>query len=377
MTEQKKEFSTILSTANNTYLPLIQRQLEGNDIVFNDYAKKCVLNAISSINQMLSTAGVNWNDASLDQSNLTQVLLNVASLELNATAVPRECYFQIRNVKKKVDGKDVWKKQIEFNIEGFGNDALLARFGRDVEKVYPCWLVREDDDFKYPQYKGVEYVAPEWTPKGTGKVVRVVYPILHKDKTLHYYIGERADVANNLLAHINNNLMNETFGICADRFKATAEQSKEIAKKKAEIKAKAKELGLKAISDPELSQYISPAWKEDFSSESMIIRKMQNNVVKKIPKDFGNALSQESYYVGTDEGYKDAKRNIVESNATVEVLDMKALEGGDFVQNEPLTDKTPVSGTSEPTVNKNPSAGNFEPDASVVDPANRTKPNFD
>ncbi|MCO7124734.1 hypothetical protein NIE88_02950 [Sporolactobacillus shoreicorticis] len=39
----------------------------------------------------------------------------------------------------------------------------------------------------------------------------------------------------------------------------------------------------------------SPVWKDPQSQECMIIRKMRNNVVKKIPKDFGNAVIQMSY----------------------------------------------------------------------------------
>lgn len=38
---------------------------------------------------------------------------------------------------------------------------------------------------------------------------------------------------------------------------------------------------------------ISPAWKEPQSRESMIIRKMRNRIVKKIPKDFSNAYIQQ------------------------------------------------------------------------------------
>ena len=39
-----------------------------------------------------------------------------------------------------------------------------------------------------------------------------------------------------------------------------------------------------------LEPYISPAYKEPHSRESMIIRKMRNNVVKKYPKNFENAF---------------------------------------------------------------------------------------
>ena len=48
------------------------------------------------------------------------------------------------------------KRKVEFGIEGDGFDALVARFGRGVKKIHPIWLVREDDDFKYPRYVGLD-----------------------------------------------------------------------------------------------------------------------------------------------------------------------------------------------------------------------------
>ena len=308
MSEQKQEtkFNTVLSSVNESYFPMIQRQLEGNNIQFSEYAKNCVVNAISAINNVLDTNGVSWNDKQLDKSCVTQILLSVAALQLNATANPRECYFQLRNVSVKgSDGKTEWKKKIEMGIEGDGFDSLVSRFGRDVKKVYPHWLVREDDEFKYPRYAGLELTPPEWQPKGTGKVVRVVYPILSTDNTVDYYIAERADVKRNLIAHISNNLMNETFGVCADRYKATEEQKIQIAEKKREVLNKAKELDLDALLDSaEFDKFISPAWKEEQSRESMIIRKMRNNITKKIPKNFSSSFEAEIYNENSDETYK-------------------------------------------------------------------------
>ena len=321
MSEQKKEFKTQLAKVNDAYLPMVVSQLENNNITFSEYAKSCVSNAISAINNVLDTNGVSWGDASLDTNGITQILLSIASLQLNATANPRECYFQIRNVSVKgADGKAIWKKKIEMGIEGDGYDALVSRFGRDVAKVYPHWLVREDDDFKYPRYVGLELTPPEWTPTGTGKIVRVVYPIQSKDGCVDYYISERADVKRNLIAHISNNMMNETFGVCADRYKATDEQKQQIAEKKRELLNKAKELDLDALLDSaDFDKFISPAWKEEQSRESMIIRKMRNNIVKKIPKNFASSFEAEIYNENTDETYK-------AYNAEYEVVEDEPLE---------------------------------------------------
>lgn len=322
VTEQKKPFETGLTKISNTFFPMIESQLTGNGIKMDDYAKQCVMSAISSINAVLDTKGIAWNDPSLDKSNVAQNLLTVASLKLNAAASPREVYFQTRNVKKKVNGKDVWIKQVEMGIEGDGNDAILSNFGRGVKEVHQYWLVRADDKFVYPYYKGIEMQPPEWQPTGKGEVVRIVYPISKASGQIEYHIAEREDVARNLIAHINNNLMNETFGIAKSRFDATPDQKKKIDAKKREILKKVQDLGMKALDDETVQEYISPAWKDPQSRESMIIRKMRNNVVKKIPKDFGNAFVEMTYDEAEDDSYSRVRREVNE-HANQELIDVE------------------------------------------------------
>lgn len=319
--------ATALTKVNDAYFPMIEKQLSGKGLIMDQYSRQCVMAAISAINVVLDSKAISWNDEQLDKSSITQILLSVASLKLNPSASPREVYFQLRNtsVKSKVNGEEVttWKKQIEMGIEGDGNDSILSRFGRGVEKVYPYWLVRDQDKFEYPKFKGVEYDPPEWEQTGKGDALRIVYPVLHTDKTLHYYIAERADVAKNLIAHINNQMMNETFGICKDRYKATPDERKKITAKKTEILKKSSELGLASLDDPDIQQWISPAWTEYHSREAMIIRKMRNNAIKKIPKDFGNAFVEMTYSEVSDESIIEIKREIAE-NANTEPLDIVA-----------------------------------------------------
>ena len=332
-------YKTGLAKVNDLYLPMVTEQLESNKIALSEYGKSCVMNAIGAINTILDSAGVAWNDAQLDQSNVTQNLITVASLQLNPAANPRECYFQLRNVSSKgADGKQVWKKKIEFGIEGDGFDALVARFGRDVKKIFPIWLVREDDEFKYPRFVGLDVTPPEWQPKGTGRAVKIVYPIQSTDNSINYYIAEREDVKKNLIAHMSNTMMNMTFGICADRYKATDEQKKKIAEKKKDILDKAKALKIDEIlNDVELSEYISPAWKEEQSRESMIIRKMRNNVVKKIPKSFESSLQADVYNETSDETYKEYKEDILvaEKEPLKEISFDVDEETGEVIQNQP------------------------------------------
>jgi hypothetical protein len=319
----KPEYQTPLTKISNTFFPMIEKQLSGNGIEMDHYQKQCVMNAISAVNSVLDVKGISWADPTLDKNNVTQMLLTVAALKLNSAASPREVYFQTRNVKVKKGDEDVWIKQIEMGIEGDGNDAILSNFGRGVEDVHPYWLVREGDFFEYPKYKGIELTPPEWSPTGKGAVIRVVYPITKKNGRTDYYIAERDDVVKNLIAHIKNNTMNETFGIAESRYKATVAQKKEIDSKKKAIIQKVQELGLNALDDELVEAYVSPAWKDPQSREAMIIRKMRNNVVKKIPKDFGNAFVEMTYDEAEDGDAARIRREINE-NANQELIDIES-----------------------------------------------------
>lgn len=330
-TQENTGFKTGLVKIQDTFAPMIQDALTGNGINMDDYQKTCVLNAITAINAVIEGQGLSWNAPNFDRNNVTDTLLKVAALKLNATATPREVFFQLRNVKRKVDDKDIWMKQVEMGIEGDGNDALLANFGRDVETIHQFWLVRENDKFEYPTFKGIEFSPPVWTPTGQGKVVRVVYPITKKSGNVEYYISERADVIRNLIAHVKQNLINETFGIAQDRYKATAEQKKQIDKKKNEIFNKIENLGLDgALADEEIAEHISPAWKDPQSREAMIIRKMRNNIVKKIPKDFGSAFMSLIDINPTETEEQRVRKEIYE-NANQELIDIEPVTE---IQNE-------------------------------------------
>lgn len=352
-----EQFGTALTKINDVFAPLIERQLQGNGVTMDHYAKQCVLAALSGIHTALDAKGITWQDPQLDRSNITQVLLSVACLKLNAAANPREVFFQVRNVKtqaKDASGNIIWKKQIEMGIEGDGNDAILARFGRGVREVRQFWLVREGDEFEYPTYIGLEFQPPEWRPSGKGEVVRVVYPIIKTDGAIEFYIAERADVVRNFMAHLSNNLMNETFSIAKDRYSATPEQKQKIDARKAEIMKRANELGLGALDDPDLQAWISPAWSEFHSRESMIIRKMRNNIVKKIPKDFGNAFIELTYAENADEAEAAIRREAAE-NANGRLIDVEPAQ----------SDPAPATGEEQPAA---------RPEAPVAPPATVAAP---
>ncbi|OTN77108.1 hypothetical protein A5886_002188 [Enterococcus sp. 8G7_MSG3316] len=310
-----KVYKSQLAKINDTYMPQIESQLHGNGIHMTEYQRTCVINSISSINEMLVKEGISVGD--VDQSNLTQTLMHVAALQLNATATPREVYF-IKRKQKNKNGTEI--QIIEMGIEGDGNDAILSRFGRNVKTVHRHWEVREHDEFTYPGYAGLAVTPPSWTPKGKGKVIRVVYPIEYIDGQVEFFIAEREDVKANLLAHMYNNLMWDN--------------------KKTEKKEKIKEFSevhtLDEILDNSEMQEIgkiSPAWKEPQSRESMIVRKMRNRIVKKIPKDFSNAYI-ESIIESAEDDYQTRQMNRkeaeivdeIDKNANSEVFDPKPIE---------------------------------------------------
>lgn len=336
---------TTVTNAADSFMKLFEGQIEESRIELSDYARQCAYSTVFSVNRLLLDNGLSWKE--MDSSNVIDIITTVAGLELNPNATPREVYFQIRKKRvKQVDsnsGKstEVWKNMIEVGIEGDGNDAILSRFGRGVKTVHRFWIVRENDSFTYPNRNGLEIIPPTWEPKGAGKCIRVVYPVTFNDGQTEYYICERDEVLNNLMAHISNNMMNETFGICPNRYNATEGQKAEIAMKKREYLKKAAEKGFDVLDDPEFEPWISSAWRSEYSREQMIIRKMRNNIVKKIPKDFSIQQGALAFSESEGEAYSSPKANVIdvdfeEVGITQNADEKKALErlNGEVVSND-------------------------------------------
>ena len=303
---------TITSTTNlgswtNWALQEVSADFSAGMIEFDDYSKKCAMDAMSAIYQLIQNTD-KADIGNMDTSNLRDIVKRCASLKLSASSYPREVYFQLRS--KQINGQ--WVKEVEMGIEGDGNDALLRNFGVGVQKVYPVWLVKEGDSFTYPKRVGLTVTPPEWEEKGlSSKVIRVVYPVKLTGKDVEYLISERDSVRTNLMAHVRNNLMNETFGICENRYKAKPEQLQQIKAKKDEIIDALRNCAtVDDMLNCELARpYISAAWLD--SPESMIVRKMRNNAIKKYPKNF-NSIANNSY-VELDETFKTARQEIEEN----------------------------------------------------------------
>ena len=305
---EKKQFTTSLSQWSNEITGLIARDYEACGVQFDDYSKKCALEAMTSIYTLVKN-DEKVNMGNLDTSNLRGVVEHCASLKLNASAYPRECYFQLRSVKV---GNE-WQKVVEMGIEGAGYDSLLANYGKDVSRVYPYWVIKEGDTYIPPKHKGLEVTPPEWEENGlSDKAIRVVYPVKLKDGSVTYLSADRNSVKVNLLAHVKQNMMNATFGICADRYKATDKQKEEIKAKKEEI---LNALRACATVDDMLAceiarPFISGAWLD--TPESMIQRKMCNNATRKFPKNYDPMARQAQ--IEMDEVYQESQEEIA-SNA--------------------------------------------------------------
>ena len=327
-----QKINTAVSQWTNSITSLVTRDFELCGVSFDEYSKQCAMAAMTSIYQLVKDSDKVKDLNSLDTSNLREIVGQAASLKLNANAVPRECYFQLRT--KKVG--DNYLQVVEMGIEGDGNDAMLRNYGENVETVYPCWLVKEGDDFSYPKHKGIEMTPPEWEEKGQSqKVIRVVYPIKLKDGTFQYLIAEREGVKVNLFAHVRNNLMNETFGICKNRYNATDKQLEEIKAKKEEIfDALRKGETIEDMLDCEIAKpFISAAWLD--TPESMIVRKMRNNAVKKYRKDF-NSMAKQSFNQ-LDETYVSVQEEIAENANSEDFIVDDVVE----VTEEANVDKAP------------------------------------
>lgn len=345
---------TGLTKMNEVFVPMIQKQLEGNAIEMSPYQKMCILGALQKINEVAAANGIEIGKVT---TNISSILLTVAALELNANAEPREVYFIARNhvVGKDERGYAIKQKQIEMGIEGDGNDALLRRFGRDVIYVHPYWQVKEGDEFEMPKHTGTKVTPPTWNESGNGngKTLYIVYPIDfdagHDRVDTQYFVTDRESVKRNLLAHCVNNLMFD---------------DNKVSKIK-KIKDFFPDHTLDEILDSDemiKTGNISPAWREPQSRESMIVRKMRNNIVKKIPKQFSNGLMATQFAEHTDDHIDEVRKDVTE-NANMEVIEGDVEENVEPEAPQPSSTNTaykePVAATadtepSEPDTKEDP-----------------------
>lgn len=315
----KTKHTTPLSVWATDLTKMVSQDYTECGMELDEYSRKCAMAAMTTIYQLVKNASIDISK--MDMSNLREIVGQCASLKLNANAIPRECYFQLR--KKNIN--DVWINTVEMGIEGDGNDAILRNFGENVETVYPVWIIKEGDTYTPPKHKGLELTPPEWEENGLSqKTVRVVYPVKLTDGTVIYLTADRESVKTNLFAHVRNNLMNETFGVikgtkktaygketARTRYDATDAEKAEISAKKNEVydALRACETLDDMLNCEAARPYISAAWLD--TPEAMIVRKMRNNAIKKYKKNYDTMAKRA--YLQTDEVYQAAQAEIAEN----------------------------------------------------------------
>lgn len=236
------------------------------------YQALCGYNMLNAINTLLSKEGLDHTKKDkVDQASINDAIKFAMVYQLNTDN--KEVFVIIRNTKLK-DGS--WIKKVECKPQYKGQLKIVSTFGRNVDKVYPEWIVLDTDDFTYPMMKGLEVVPPTWTKKGEeGKVARVVVPIKYKDGFIDFRIAERESVATNIKAQIKQSLMG-----------ADSAEAKRIS-------ALMKDMSLdELLADPNLAPYINETYK-GISSEEMIITKLVINATKRVAIEYGSALSRE------------------------------------------------------------------------------------
>lgn len=254
--------------AQRNYINAIGNGLK--DIVgsIDNYQAVCGYNILAQINVQLAKDNLSFTSPEVDKETINNAIKYAIVYRLNTDN--KEVFVIVRNEKRG----DKWIKVVEVKPQYKGVLKILATYGRNVERVYPEWIVRETDGFKYQTFKGVDVLPPEWEPHGTeGRVRLVVVPIKYKDGFIDYRIAERESVATNIKAQIKQTLMRDN--------------------KKEEILAKIQDMTLEQLlTDKTLAPYINETY-TGLSSEEMIITKLVLNAVKRVPIDYSSALARE------------------------------------------------------------------------------------
>lgn len=261
-----------LMQAQTDYVGAIGRGLKAIIGEIDSYQSVCGYNILMAINVALAKEGLNFTSPGVDKETINNAIKYVIFYRLNTDN--REVFVIVRNENRaKKNESPKWVKVIEVKPQYRGVLKILADYGRDVERVYPEWIVREKDPFKYAYHKGIETIPPEWEQKDVdGKIVRVVVPIKYKDGTVDYRIAERESVATNIKAQIKQSVMYD--------------KDKEV------ILAKIQDMTLdQLLEDKTLAKYINETY-TGISKEEMLITKMVLNATKRVQIDYSRCGGQ-------------------------------------------------------------------------------------
>ncbi len=314
VTTQVKKPKSLMQTQRD-YVSSIGKGLQ--EIIGNidNYQAVCGYNILSQINVQLQKEGLTFASPNVDKETINNAIKYVIVYRLNTDN--KEVFAIVRNENRaKKDEAPNWVKVIEVKPQYKGVLKILATYGRNVDKVYPEWIVRENDPFKYQTFKGVDVLPPEWEPHGTeGKVRLVVVPIKYKDGFIDYRIAERESVATNIKAQIKQSVM--------------------FRKDKEEILAKIQDMKLEELlADKTLAPLINETY-TGLSSEEMIITKLVLNAVKRVQIDYSSALARElneKTFDNSDVYKKGHNAEEVLAMTNAPLLDVKEIEAESKVE---------------------------------------------
>ena len=327
---------------------------EAVEFKYTEAGKRAANNALVGVQNYLAQKGKSLND--IDVAQLALSIHAIACTELDMAAMPSECYVDMRG--------DV----VSIKPQGAGNEKLVSRFGRGIKNLRRPWIVRKGDEFTLPQYDGLDVQAPKWTPKSmSGKVLMVVYPAEMKDGSVEWLMADRSSVIANVVAQCRQNALYAFLKKDADghyiskyngkptdneRFAAVDEKARDAYYERLNGLAESADGDLdKFLESPEVKKYINPTYTSYGSKEAMIIRKMENNALKKFPRDFTSEVIAEAVDAlreDRDESVEDQKpqpkRDVIDQ---VEE-ETKALPKGDAVPDFDVNEETGEVNIPEP-----------------------------
>lgn len=306
-----KTRDSLMLQATQSYVEKIKDFANEVQIEFSDYQQTCVVNAVRTINPLITKAGYTWQNFTVD--NIITELQKTAFLELNPSATPHECYYIIR---KEKDKQGNWNPVLEFGIEGSGNDRILRKFGQDVVDL-KSYIVYEGDEFTEGYLDGWDMTLPIYKRKFiTNKPLKVVYLIKKSNGEIDVQYADTQDVMKSLLANAKQNMMNAKD---VDENKML----REIAK-----------LGLYEVleSDEWLDKTITksynnkdyqaplfnPSYTSPISMYNMIERKLRNHATRKYPKNFNHKEVSTLYEDTFDEKYN-TKGELITAEEQVQI----------------------------------------------------------
>lgn len=307
LTTQTKTVS--MMSVQRNYIDNIGKGLESIIGNMTKYQALCGYNVLNKINTALAKDGLDHRSPNVDKTSINDAIKFCVSYELNTDN--NEVFVIIRNTKltDPATKQDKWVKVIECKPQYRGVLKIVSTFGRNVKTVYPEWIVREGDTFKYSKMVGISIVPPEWERKDSdGRIARVVVPVEYNDGFIDYRIAERESIAVNIKAQINQTLLGK------DKTES------------ARVKTLMKDMSLdELLKNDTLAPYINETYK-GISSEEMIITKLVINATKRIPIEFKNAFTRELYEKTYDNAdvYKknhDAEELAANENKQIPVVD--------------------------------------------------------